>query len=90
MRNLLLNNQGGVTYASQQLVGQYEQRSEALTDVRVVADGLQELCAEIRKSWPERYPMPADLDAILKFQDYALARLRGGTLRLLADACRKG
>jgi hypothetical protein len=90
MRNLLLNDQGGVTYASQQLVSQEDQRSEVLADVRVVADGLQELCAEIRKSWPERYPMPADLDAILKFQDYALARLRAGSLRMLAEACKRG
>jgi hypothetical protein len=90
MSNLLRNDYGGIAYASTQILGHEEQRSEVLADVRVVADGLQELCVEIRKSWPERYPMPADLDAILKFQDYALARLRAGSLKLLAEACRRG
>ena len=66
------------------MVTDIEQRSEALADVRMVCDGLHELCAGIRKSWPERYPMPEDLDCLLKFQDYVLARVRGGTLRRLA------
>lgn len=85
--NLHRNDQGGITYASQQRVGQMDQRSEILTDVRMVCDGLNELCAKIRESWPERYPMPEDLDAMLRFQDYALAKVRGGTLKRFAEAC---
>lgn len=87
MNNLHPNDQGGITYASPQRIGLGEQRTDVLADVRMVCDGLQELCAEIRKSWPERYPMPADLDAMLKFQDFALAKVRGGSLRAFAKAC---
>lgn len=85
--NLLPNDQGGITYASTQRIGLAEKRSDILADVRMVCDGLQELCAEIRKSWPERYPMPADLDALLKFQDFALAKVRAGCLKRFAQAC---
>lgn len=87
MQTLIQNDQGGISYASQQRIGQPEQRSEILADVRMVCDGLAELCESIRKSWPERYPMPEDLDALLKFQDFALAKVRGGSLRRFAEAC---
>jgi len=66
-----------------------EQRSDVLADVRMVVDGLNDLCAEIRKSWPERYPMPEHLDAMLTFQEYVLQRVRGGSLKRLAKACAK-
>lgn len=86
MSNLHLNSAGGLTYASQQVPANRERRSESLADVRMVVDGLQELCDSIRRSWPERYPMPEDLDALLKFQDYALARVRAGTLRQVSKS----
>ncbi len=87
MQTCTANNQGGISYATQQRIGIPEQRSEILADVRMVCDGLQELCERIRSSWPERYPMPADLDAMLKFQDFALAKVRGGSLRKFAEVC---
>jgi hypothetical protein len=86
MLHLVKNDQGGITYASQQRIGD-DQRSEILQDVRMVCDGLNEVCAKIRESWPERYPMPEDLDAMLRFQDYALARVRSGSLKRFAKAC---
>lgn len=90
MSNFHPNSAGGLAYAArQQVPGRAENRSESLADVRMVVDGLQELCAQIRLSWPERYPMPEDLDALLRFQDYALARVRAGTLRRVAIACRE-
>jgi hypothetical protein len=52
----------------------------------MIFDGLQELCDSVRRSWPERYPMPGDLDALLEFQVYALARIRSGTLRQVSKA----
>lgn len=85
--NLILNEHNGITYASPQRVGQPEQRTAMLGEVRMVIDGLTELCAEVRKSWPLRYPMPPELDALLKFQDYALERVRSGELRRFAEAC---
>lgn len=87
MNNLHRNEAGGYTYAAPQRIGLPEQRTDILADVRMVCDGLQELCDGIRRSWPERYPMPADLDALLKFQDFALAKVRGGSLRRFAEAC---
>lgn len=86
MSNFHQNSAGGLSYATSQLArGHIENRSEALADVRMVVDGLQELCAQVRQSWPERYPMPEDLDALLRFQEYALARVRAGTLRRVAE-----
>lgn len=82
-----LNDRGGITYASTQRIGGTEQRHETLADVHMVVDGLNDLCAEVRRHWPERYPMPPELDALLRFQDYALARVRGGALKRFAEAC---
>lgn len=80
------NSAGGLSYATQQQTpGLRENRSEALADVRMVVDGLQELCDKLRNQWPERYPMPEDLDALLCFQEYALAKVRAGTLRHVAE-----
>lgn len=86
MSNFSPNSAGGLTYAAQQVPASAEQRSEVLTDVRMVVDGLQEICAKIRESWPERYPMPEELDMLLAFQDYAMARVRAGTLKQFAKA----
>jgi hypothetical protein len=80
------NSAGGLTYAAQQVPASREQRSELLADVRMIFDGLQELCDSVRRSWPERYPMPEHLDSLIKFQDYALARVRSGTLRQVSKA----
>lgn len=88
MNNFHPNKSGGITYASQRRVGRHENRTAMLGEVRMVIDGLTELCAEIRKSWPLRYPMPVELDALLKFQDYALERVRSGELKRFAEACK--
>lgn len=87
MQTLIENSRGGLSYATTQRIGLPEQRSEILSDVRMICDSLQELCDGIRKSWPERYPMPPELDALLKFQDFALAKVRAGSLRKFAEAC---
>lgn len=72
---------------AQQTARATEQRTNAMAEVRMVVDGLNDLCAKVREQWPERYPIPADLDALLKFQDYALARVRSGSLRQFAELC---
>lgn len=87
MCNFIPNERGGLTYAAPQLVGQRDQRHAVLGEVRMVIDGLTELCAEVRKSWPERYPIPPELDALLKYQDYALERVRSGELKRFAEMC---
>ena len=86
MDNFIQNEQGGLTYVSSQRIGQQEQRHAVLSEVRMVIDGLTELCAEVRRSWPERYPIPPELDMLLIYQDYALERVRSGELKKFAKA----
>lgn len=87
MNNLLRNDQGGITYAPQQLIGQPELRTEILADVRQIVDCLQETCEGIRKHWPAHLTMPQDLKALLCYQDFAVARVRNGGLKRFAEAC---
>lgn len=87
MNSLHKNDQGGITYAPQQLIGQPEQRTEILADVRQALDGLTELCTMVRESWPAHTPMPQDLNALLCFQDFVIARVRNGSLKRFAKAC---
>jgi hypothetical protein len=61
------------------------QRTEELSDIRAIVDALQTLCATVRASWPERYPLPADLDALLVFQEFTLERVRSGQLRRMVQ-----
>jgi len=89
MKTLTQNESGGLTYATPQRIGMAEHRSEVLAEVRMVIDGLNELCAQVRESWPERYPIPQELDALLKYQDYALSRVRCGALQRFAEACKE-
>ncbi len=65
-----------------------ERRSDALAEVRMVVDGLNDLCARVREQWPERYPMPEDLDALLTYQEYVIARVRSGALQKIASTLR--
>lgn len=87
MNSLHKNEQGGITYAPQHLVGQPEQRTDILADVRMTVDGLTELCTKVRESWPAHIPMPQDLNALLCFQDFVIARVRNGCLKRFAAAC---
>ena len=64
--------------------GQPDNRHAVLAEVRMIIDGLDELCASVRASWPLRYPIPPELDALLNFQDYALQRVRNGALKQFA------
>lgn len=89
MNSLLPNDQGGITYATAQRTGQPDQRTEILADVRMTVDGLTELCAKVRESWPDHIPMPQDLNALLCFQDFVIARVRNGCLKRFAEACAK-
>lgn len=85
--NLLRNDHGHLTYATQQRIGQPEQRTEILADVRMAVDGLTELCASVRDHWPAHIPLPQDLMALLCFQDFVIARVRNGCLKRFAEAC---
>lgn len=49
--------------------------------VRAMIDEVQAVCNTIRASYPERYPVPPEVDAMLKLEDSLLARARSGELR---------
>lgn len=85
MNNLFQNDQGGITYATTQRIGQPEHRSQAMADVRVAVEAMQELCEDIRRYWPERYPVPEKIDKLLAFCDYAMKRVRSGSLKKAAE-----
>ena len=85
-RHFVMNDQGGVTYASRQAVGpEPSGRTETLADVRVLVDAMDDLIKAHRAFWPERYPVPEDVHCALMGADYALERVRGGTLKRLAE-----
>lgn len=85
--NLIPNDRGGITYVSPHRVDGGEQRTDILADVRMLTDGLTELCNKIRDTWPKHVPMPQDLKAMLCFEDFILARIRNGSLKRFARAC---
>lgn len=85
--SLIPNDHGGLTYAGTKRVGEHDQRCDMLDDVRMIVEGLGDLCAGVRRYWPERYPVPPEIDALLNFQEYAIARVRAGSLKKLAEVC---
>lgn len=81
------NDSGGVTYASRQVIGvEPLRRTEPLADVRVMVDAMDDLTKALRAFWPRPYPIPEDVYCALLGADYALARVRGGVLRKMAEA----
>ena len=79
------NSEGGLTYASKQRMSGAENRRQSLNDLRLVVDAMIAMAAKVRHDWPERYPIPDDFDAVLKFHDYALERLRSGALKRMGE-----
>lgn len=60
---------------------EHERRLPHLEGLRMTVDALKELASAVRNQWPERYPVPAEIDALLCFVDYTLERLRRGDIR---------
>ena len=58
-----------------------ERRHASNEALRMVCDGLVELTAKVRCAWPLRYPVPEEIDALFKFCDYAIERVRSGDVR---------
>ena len=87
-RHFISNDQGGVTHVSRQSVGTTPiARSESLADVRVLVDAMEDLVNAHRAFWPKPYPIPEDVNCALLGADYALARVRSGCLRKIAQVC---
>lgn len=84
--HFVANANGGVTYAEQQTIGaEQNARTETLADVRVLVDAMVDLIAAHRAFWPHPFPIPEDVHCALLGADYALARVRCGTLKRLAE-----
>lgn len=87
MSNLIPNGRGGITYATQQRIGEPEQRQEHLESVRYLVDTMQDLARVINADWPAGVPMTDDIKLRLHFTDFALARVRSGVMRILVEIC---
>jgi hypothetical protein len=84
-RHFILNDAGGVTYTPSMQPSQDSGRNLLLADVRVLVAATQDLSQAHRECWPHPYPVPADVHCALLAADYAMARVRGGALRRLAE-----
>ena len=60
-------------------------RSAGLADVRAIVDDVQMVCATIRQSYPERYPVPPEVDAMLNLEAAVIHRARSGGLQRVDD-----
>ena len=88
LRHFTLNSLGGVTYATRLTLDlPRDRRVDPLADVRVLVDAMQDLIAEHRRYWQLAYPIPQELHCALLGADYALARVRAGTLKRLGEEC---
>jgi hypothetical protein len=60
-------------------------RSTLLAPVRDMINSVQSVCAGIRGMYPERYPVPPEIDAVLSLEDELIAKARGGRLNRVAS-----
>jgi len=56
-------------------------RSADLADMRSIIDDVQKVCSTIRRSYPERYPVPPEVDAMLNLEASVIYRARHGELQ---------
>lgn len=59
-------------------------RTPALAGLRAVIDRLDAAVIDAQRSWPMRYPVPPDVDALIEYRDFAVERARNGALRSTA------
>lgn len=48
--------------------------------LRAMIDEVKSTCDTIRNSYPERYPVPPEIDAVLNLEARLIARARAGEL----------
>ena len=53
-----------------------DNRSTELAYVRVCIDAVQAQCNTLRESWPERYPVPPEVDAAFNLEEFVIAQVR--------------
>lgn len=63
-------------------------RNESLEALRYAVLTMQDLIEGIQNKWPTDRPLPPDLAAKLKFGAFAVAHLRSGAIRKLAESAR--
>jgi len=62
-------------------------RHPAFAGLRAALDRLDAAVITAQHSWPERYPVPPEVDALIECRDFAVASVRNGALRSMAEAC---
>ena len=53
-----------------------DNRSTELDYVRAMVDAVQAQCNTLRKSWPDRYPVPVEVDAAFNLEAAVIAQAR--------------
>lgn len=56
-------------------------RSSAAAVMRETIDELQSVCNNLRANYPDRYPIPPEVDEIFNLEELVLAKARDGRLR---------
>lgn len=62
-----------------------DQRNPALASVRTILAELDKIVRALGEAWPERYPVPENVDAAYTAHESAIATARDGRLRALID-----
>jgi len=62
-------------------------RTPAFAGIRAALDHLDAAVIDAQRSWPERYPVPPEVDALIEYRDFVVERARNGALRSMAEAC---
>lgn len=85
MPNLFENDRGGISYASQQLIGEKDRRHPTLSTVRMLVDAIVELGDTIQKHWPDGVEMPHAVQSRIHFNRFVIEHVRASHLSEFAD-----
>lgn len=54
-----------------------DNRRAELSHVREMVSAMQAQCDKLRESWPDRYPVPVEVDAAYNLEALVIAQARG-------------
>lgn len=58
-----------------------DRRTPSQSDLRASIDRLNAEVTATQRAWPERYPVPPEVDALIEYRDDVVRRARSGDLR---------
>lgn len=63
-----------------------DNRHPAFSGIRAAIDILNAAVSDAQRSCPERFPVPPEVDALIEFRDFVVARARDGSMRSISKA----